>query len=250
MSVALPPEDRGKADITPPLLSLPGVRRIESGIAITLLVVLVLASALMTPTSVALGGSARNVVTNDDCPVTHESPRHPVRLHRPRQTIARSDRLIAVVKTNCGRFQIRLDARRAPITVNSFVYLARSDFYRGLDFYRVVPDFVIQAGDPREARTGGPGYSTTETPPRNFRFHLGAVAMAKAFSDPPGRAGSIFFVVAGKDGSLIPNEYAILGQVTAGMKTVRRIDALGSKSERPREVVRIESIKIRDLGRA
>lgn len=175
-----------------PLFPLHGVRRMEPGTAVTLLVVLALVSVLMTPANIALGGSAPNVVTIDDCPATHESPQRPVRLHRPRQSIARSDRLIAVVKTNYGRFQIRLDERRAPITVNSFVYLARSGFYRGLDFYRVVPGFVIQAGDPREARTGGPGHSTTEPPPKNFRFHLGAVPMAKALSDSPGRAGSIF----------------------------------------------------------
>jgi cyclophilin family peptidyl-prolyl cis-trans isomerase len=214
------------------------------------LIALVLIGALANSATFALGRLAPAVVKVGDCAVSHSLPRHPVPLHRPPQTVTRSDRLIAIVKTNCGRFRFRLDARRAPITVNSFVYLAHSGFYRGLDFYRVVPDLVIQAGDPREARTGGPGYSTTEPPPRHFEFHLGAVAMAKALSDPRGRAGSIFFVVAGWEGRFIPNEYAILGQVSAGMNTVERIDALGTESERPRQVVRIDWIKIRNLGSA
>lgn len=177
---------------------------IRHGKVLPALIVLALIGVLTISATVALGGPAPRVVTIGGCPVTHASPRRPARLHRPPQMITRSDRLIAIVKTNCGRFQIRLDARRAPITVNSFVYLAHSGFYRGLDFYRVVPDFVIQAGDPREARTGGPGYSTTEPPPRHFHFHLGAVAMAKAFADPRGRAGSIFFVVAGRGRQAYP----------------------------------------------
>lgn len=214
------------------------------------LIALTLIGVLTNSTTVALGGPAPAEVTIGGCPVTHASPRRHPHLHRPPQTITRDDRLIAIVKTNCGRFQIRLDARRAPITVNSFVYLARSGFYRGLDFYRVVQNFVIQGGDPREAGIGGPGYSTTEPPPKHFHFHLGAVAMAKSLIDPPGSAGSIFFVIAGTDGRLIPNEYAILGQVSVGMSTVERIDALGTEGEKPRQVVKIDWIKIRNLRRA
>lgn len=221
---------------------------IRCGNLLPALAILALIGVLTISTTVALGGPSQAEVTTGGCSVTHASPSRPADLHRPSQTITRSDRLIAIVKTNCGRFQIRLDARCAPITVNSFVYLARSGFYRGLDFYRVVPDFVIQAGDPREAGTGGPGYSTIEPPPRHFHFHLGAVAMAKAYADPRGWAGSIFFVVAGRQGRLLPNEYAILGQIKAGMSTVERIDALGTQSEKPRQVVKIEWIKIKDLG--
>lgn len=217
-------------------------------IAVVLIAVVLIGVPMVVATG-ALGGQPPAEITIGGCSTVHATPPRHTHLHRPPQAITRSDRLVAIVKTNCGRFQIRLDARRSPITVNSFVYLARSGFYRGLDFYRVVPDFVIEAGDLREGRTGGSGYSTTEPPPRHFHFHLGAVAMARRLADPPGWAGSIFFVVAGRDGRFIPNEYAILGQVSAGWKTVQRIDALGTESERPRQVVRIDWIKIRDLGR-
>jgi cyclophilin family peptidyl-prolyl cis-trans isomerase len=221
------------------------IRRVKGLLALT---VLALFGVLTISSAVAHGGPPPAEVTIRGCPVAHSSPPRTAHLHRPPQTVARSARLIAIVKTNCGRFQIKLDARRAPITVNSFVYLARSGFYRGLDFYRVAQNFVIQGGDPREAGVGGPGYSTTEPPPKHFHFHLGAVAMAKSLIDPPGSAGSIFFVIAGTDGRLIPNEYAILGQVSAGMSTVERIDALGTKDEKPLQVVKIDWIKIRDLG--
>jgi peptidyl-prolyl cis-trans isomerase B (cyclophilin B) len=214
------------------------------------LITLVLIGVLSLSAAGAHGGQASDEATIGACAKVHARPPRHTHLRRPPQTITRDDRLVAIVKTNCGHFRIRLDGRRAPITVNSFVYLARSGLYRGLDFYRVVPDFVIQAGDPTESGSGGPGYSTTETPPRDFHFHLGTVAMAKAFVDPRGWAGSVFFVVAGREGRLISNEYAILGQVSAGMKTVKRIDALGTESERPRQVVKIDWIKIRDLGRA
>lgn len=196
----------------------------------------------------AFGGRAPAEVTIGGCPTVHVTPPRHTHLHRPPLTITRSDRLVAIVKTNCGRFRIRLDARRAPVTVNSFVHLARSGFYRGLDFYRVVPDFVIQAGDPSESDSGGPGYSTTERPPRNFHSRLGTVAMAKTAISPPGWAGSVFFIVAGGEARFLPNEYAILGRVGAGMATVERIDDLGTESEVPRQVVKIDWIKIRALA--
>jgi len=158
-------------------------------------------------------------------------------LQRPRQTVTRQDRFVAIVKTSCGRFVIKLDARRFPVIVNSFVYLARSGFYDGLGFYRAVRHFVIQAGDPRENGTGGPGYSVTEAPPGHFRYRVGTVAMAKAYADPRGRAGSIFFVVVGQGGSIGP-DYAGLGRVRSGMATVRAIAALATPSERPSQAVR------------
>jgi cyclophilin family peptidyl-prolyl cis-trans isomerase len=166
------------------------------------------------------------------------------RLSRPPQTVSRRDHLAAVVKTNCGRFSIGLDARRFPVVVNSFVYLARSGFYDGLQFNRVVPHFVIEGGDPGGTGTTGPGYRVTEPPPRHFRYQVGSVAMGKASSEARGQAGSNFFVVLG-GGRYIAPDYAVLGRVQAGMATVRRIGSLGTPSEKPRQFVRIDWIRIR-----
>jgi peptidylprolyl isomerase len=148
-----------------------------------------------------------------------------------------------VVKTNCGRFRIRLDARRFPVVVNSFVYLARSGFYDGLHFNRVVPKFVIEGGDPRGDGTSGPGYHVVEPPPRGFHYRVGTVGMGKTYAEPRGRAGSDFFVVFGHARSIAP-DYAVVGRVFAGMSTVRKIGALGTTSERPSQVVRIDWIRI------
>lgn len=154
------------------------------------------------------------------------------------------------MKTNCGSFTIALDARRFPVAVNSFVYLARSGFYDGLRFNRVVPDFVIEGGDPRGDGTSGPGYRITDPPPRHFHYRLGTVAMGKTALEPSGSAGSDFFVVLGQGGTIQP-EYAVIGQVRAGMATVKQIGSLGSNSsETPSQVVKIESIRIRTGGSA
>lgn len=168
-------------------------------------------------------------------------------LRRPPQTVARSDHLLAVIETNCGRFKVKLDARSFPVIVNSFAYLARSGFYDSLSFYRVVPNFVIQGGDPRGNGLGGPGYHVVEPPSSQVHYRPGTVAMAKASAEPSGWAGSTFFVVVGQGGAIAP-EYAVLGQITSGMATVKRINRLGTPSERPRQFVRIDWVRIHRIG--
>jgi cyclophilin family peptidyl-prolyl cis-trans isomerase len=168
-------------------------------------------------------------------------------LKRPPQTVKRGDHLLAVVKTNCGDFTIKLEAARSPTIVNSFAYLARHDFFDGLAFDRVAPHFVIEGGDPRDNGTGGPGYTVVEPPPARVKYRTGTVAMANAEREPRGSAGSNFFVVVGQGGA-IPPRYPILGQIRAGMGTVRRIDDLGLASQVPSQTVRIESVRIRARG--
>ena len=165
------------------------------------------------------------------------------RVSRPPQTISRRAHLAAVVKTNCGRFRIKLDARRCPVVVNSFVYLVRSGFYNGLQFNRVAPHFVIQGGDPLSNGMSGPGYRVIDPPPADFHYRVGTVAMSKSGSEAPGEAGSTFFVVTGGGASIAP-EYAVLGRVRAGMATIRRIGSLGTARETPRQVVRIDWIRV------
>ncbi len=199
--------------------------------------------------SLALAGSHPAVAEAPTCSPAPAARSHPDNhLKAPPQTVKPSARLVATVETNCGNFEIKLDARRSPKIVNSFVYLARSGFYDGLLFYRVVPDFVIQGGSPRNEGAGGPGYTVTEPPPPGFRYRLGTVAMAKTALEPAGASGSIFFVVSGSQAYSLPDEYAEIGQVSAGIATVERIDALGTASESPSQVVRIDSIRIKRSG--
>jgi cyclophilin family peptidyl-prolyl cis-trans isomerase len=163
----------------------------------------------------------------------------------PKQTVTKGDQLTAVVETSCGSFEIALDAKRAPKTVNSFAFLSEKGFYDGLTFHRVAPGFVIQGGDPLGSGTGGPGYSVDEKPPANLAYTKGVVAMAKSSAEPPGRSGSQFFVVLNADAGL-PPEYALVGKVEEGFDVVDRIGKLGTPAEQPKQTVLIEEISVEE----
>lgn len=151
---------------------------------------------------------------------------------------------VVTFKTSEGSFEVTLDTERAPVTANSFAYLTKRKFYDGLVFHRVVPDFVIQGGDPvgdtANAGTGGPGYQVVEPPPSGQKYTRGVVAMAKGGADAAGASGSQFFVVSAPDVGL-PAEYALVGRVSKGLGTVDRITALGEGDGPPRKEVRITS---------
>ena len=106
------------------------------------------------------------------------------------------------LKTSCGDFTIQLDEKTSPNAAASFAALARSGFFDDTIFHRIVPDFVIQGGDPTATGTGGPGYSTRDEVPADAAYDPGVVAMAKAGNEPPGTAGSQFFVVTGAGAGL------------------------------------------------
>jgi peptidyl-prolyl cis-trans isomerase B (cyclophilin B) len=160
-------------------------------------------------------------------------------LKAPPQTVKRGEKLTAAMKTSCGTFDISLDTKRAPVTTNSFAYLARRGFYDGLTFHRISPGFVIAGGDPNGTGTGGPGYSVDEKPPPNLAYTRGVVAMAKSSAEPPGRSGSQFFVVIGADAGL-PPDYALVGRVSKGFEVVKRIGNLGTATGQPKQTVLIE----------
>jgi cyclophilin family peptidyl-prolyl cis-trans isomerase len=139
-----------------------------------------------------------------------------------------------------------LDVKDSPRTTASFVSLARSGFYDDTTFHRIVPGFVIQGGDPTATGAGGPGYSVVDTPPRTTTYPLGAVAMAKTPTEPPGTSGSQFFVVTGPNAGLTP-DYALLGKVVRGMAVVDTIEKLGDPADprgTPTQVVVIRRITI------
>ena len=121
----------------------------------------------------------------------------------------------------------------APITVTSFIKLARNRFYDGLTFHRVEPGFVIQGGCPQGTGTGGPGYRLKAE--FNDRLHdAGAVAMARAQS--PDSAGSQFYICL-EDAHFLDHQYTVFGHVTSGLDVARRIK-VGDKMQ-----VIIEPIK-------
>ena len=164
-------------------------------------------------------------------------------LQAPPEKTEKGEKVTAVVETSCGTFEIELDTTRAPKIANSFAYLAEEGFYDDLTFHRIVPEFVIQGGDPEGTGGGGPGYQVTEKPPANLAYTKGVVAMAKTSTEPPGTAGSQFFVVTGADAGL-PPEYALVGKVSSGMDVVERIGKLGTPEEKPKQTVLIEKMTI------
>ena len=145
---------------------------------------------------------------------------------RPKEPLDASKTYDVVLKTSCGSFTIRLDQKTSPNAAASFASLARSGFFDDTIFHRIVPGFVIQGGDPTASGSGGPGYSTRDRVPPDAAYGPGVVAMAKAGNEPPGTAGSQFFVVTGEGAGLTP-DYALLGEVTNGMRVVQEIGQLG-----------------------
>jgi peptidyl-prolyl cis-trans isomerase B (cyclophilin B) len=144
------------------------------------------------------------------------------------------------LETNQGTFAIDLDVKISPNTTASFAALVRKGFFDGLTFHRIVPGFVIQGGDPNGDGTGGPGYTTVDPPHADTKYTKGVVAMAKTQDEPPGTAGSQFFVVTGADIGL-PPDYALLGRVSSGMDVVDAIGKLGDPTtEQPTKRVVIE----------
>jgi peptidyl-prolyl cis-trans isomerase B (cyclophilin B) len=169
------------------------------------------------------------------------------RLKAPDEVLDPAKTYVATVETNCGTFEITLDAKRAPKTGGSFKYLADQRFYDGLLIHRIVPGFVLQGGDPEGSGRGGPGYSVVERPPKDLVYRKGVVAMAKAANERPGSSGSQFFVVTGPDGAQLPPEYALLGKVTGGQQVVDKIGAIitDPRTDFPDDPVEILSIRVK-----
>jgi cyclophilin family peptidyl-prolyl cis-trans isomerase len=166
----------------------------------------------------------------------------------PPMTIDTSKTYTANVVTTAGNFTIALDAKAAPATVNSFVFLADKGFYHCIIFHRVIPTFMDQTGDPTGTGGGGPGYTIPdEYPPKAAnaanQYPLGSVAMAN--TGQPHTGGSQFFIVSGPEGEGLPNTYTLFGHVTTGMDVVDKINAQGSTAGVPPDVTqRILSVTI------
>jgi len=166
-----------------------------------------------------------------------------VSFKKPKEVVKPGEEATVVMKTSCGTFEIALDTKRAPKTANSFAFLAEEGFYDDLTFHRVVPEFVIQGGDPEGTGTGGPGYKVVEKPPANLAYTKGLVAMAKSSAEPPGTSDSQFYVVTAPDAGL-PPEYALVGKVSKGYSAVERIEKLGTPEEKPKQTVLIEEATV------
>jgi peptidyl-prolyl cis-trans isomerase B (cyclophilin B) len=147
----------------------------------------------------------------------------------------------AKMHTTQGTIDLELFDEDAPKTVANFKKLASDRFYDGVIFHRVIPDFMIQGGDPDGTGTGGPGY-TFEDEFNQHKVVRGALAMANA---GPDTNGSQFFIVTTGAAAWLDGKHTVFGQVTGGMEAVDAIEALPTDGrDRPLEPPRIESIEV------
>ncbi len=153
------------------------------------------------------------------------------------------------IQTRFGDIELEFFPDVAPKTVENFIKLAKSGFYDGLVFHRIVPGFVIQGGDPNTKNianrstwgTGGPGWTVKAEFNRN-KHSKGALSMAR--SQDPNSAGSQFFIVL-KDSNFLDGQYTVFGRVTSGMDAVEKIAALKCDSaDAPVEADQARMIKV------
>ena len=148
----------------------------------------------------------------------------------------------AVIETTAGTIEFELLDEIAPKAAGNFSTLAKTGFYDGVIFHRVVPGFVIQGGDPDGTGRGGPGY-TFEDEPVTLGYARGTVAMANA---GPNTNGSQFFICL-QDLPQLPPKYTVFGQVLAGLSVVDAIAAgAAGPGDRPVEPVTMTKVSIRD----
>ncbi|HET8557940.1 MAG TPA: peptidylprolyl isomerase [Gaiellaceae bacterium] len=147
----------------------------------------------------------------------------------------------ATLHTNHGAIELELHDGDAPKTVENFRKLAADGFYEGVIFHRVIPDFMIQGGDPTGTGTGGPGYQFED----EFNDHpvaRGALAMANA---GPNTNGSQFFIVTADACPWLDGKHTVFGRVTNGMDVVDTISQVETGAgDRPSEDVVIERVDL------
>jgi peptidyl-prolyl cis-trans isomerase B (cyclophilin B) len=147
----------------------------------------------------------------------------------------------ATLNTSKGPIAVELFDEDAPKTVENFRTLAGKGFYEGVIFHRVIPDFMIQGGDPTGTGSGGPGY-TFEDEFNDRKVVRGALAMANA---GPNTNGSQFFIVTAEACPWLDGKHTVFGQVSDGMDVVDAISGVDTDaSDRPREDVKIESVEL------
>jgi cyclophilin family peptidyl-prolyl cis-trans isomerase len=147
----------------------------------------------------------------------------------------------ATLHTNHGAIEVELFDEDAPKTVQNFTKLAGDGFYNGIVFHRVIPDFMIQGGDPTGTGSGGPGY-TFEDEFNDQKIVRGALAMANA---GPNTNGSQFFIVTTDAAPWLDGKHTVFGRVTNGMDVVDTIEQVETDArDKPHTDVVIERVEL------
>jgi peptidyl-prolyl cis-trans isomerase B (cyclophilin B) len=138
----------------------------------------------------------------------------------PEMKIDPKKNYFVTIETDRGQIELELFSKDAPKTVNNFVFLAQEGFYDGIVFHRVIPNFMIQGGDPTGTGTGGPGYRFGDETFGNPHKHArGVISMANA---GPNTNGSQFFITHLPQPHL-DGRHTVFGKVTKGLEVVDAI---------------------------
>ena len=127
--------------------------------------------------------------------------------------------LTATFDTDQGPVRVALEPGKAPLTVANFVNLAQRGYYDGLNFHRVIPDFMVQGGCPQGSGTGGPGYRFEDETRNGLSHERGVLSMANA---GPGTNGSQFFITHVAC-PWLDGKHTVFGKVTDGMDVVDKV---------------------------
>lgn len=169
-------------------------------------------------------------VNKVDCPPKEGATARTVTFSGPpKRCIDLDKKYTALIKTDAGDIEVRLNPKTAPETVNNFVFLARHKYYEEVTFHRVIKNFMIQGGDPDGTGSGGPGYTIPDEFSPKHEFKVGDIAMAKTAQ--PNSGGSQFFIVIGPQGEALPPEYTYFGRVIKGLEVVKAIEADGAEAD-------------------
>ena len=150
---------------------------------------------------------------------------------------------------NGGKMTLELYPEKAPITVDNFVKLAKSGFYNGIIFHRVIAGFMIQGGDPTGTGMGGPGHNikgefAANGVPNDIKHVRGVISMARAYD--PNSAGSQFFIMHA-DASYLDGQYAAFGKMLDGFETLDEIARVRTNfNDRPLREQKMKSVTIED----
>ncbi len=146
-----------------------------------------------------------------------------------------------------SKIEIELYPNSAPNTVNNFISLVKKGFYDGLNFHRVIPDFMIQGGCPEGQGTGGPGYTikgefASNGFPNDLKHERGVLSMAR--TNVPNSAGSQFFIMV-KDSHHLDGQYASFGKVIKGIEVVDKVvNVERDFNDKPLQEQKIKKMKV------
>jgi peptidyl-prolyl cis-trans isomerase B (cyclophilin B) len=190
----------------------------------------------LTKTTGAIQGAA------DDQPLSNtDQPMDKTQMTQPEMVIDSTKNYLATMVTNQGTIKLQLFADKTPITVNNFIYLAQNNFYNDTIFHRVIPDFMIQGGDPLGNGTGGPGYQFQDEQ-NSDPLVAGSLAMANS---GPDTNGSQFFIVTASATSWLDGLHTNFGKVIEGMEVVEKIEAIQTgTNDKPVSDIIIQSVTI------